>query len=155
MTTNPHHVNHPTTVCQLTLPPHPESIDAIHDLVAALWAQNPQLSDPDKGRFELGVIEVASNIIEDMRRAPPDAPQVNIVVTLTADPQEITARFCDEGRATDIDLSAVDMPDEMAERGRGLALTQAMLDDLTYERSGSTNIWTLTCVRAAPKGSAR
>lgn len=40
------------------------------------------------------------------------------------------------------------MPDEMAEAGRGLALMRALTDEVSYQRSGPANIWTLTCLRS-------
>jgi len=36
----------------------------------------------------------------------------------------------------------------MAEYGRGIALTRALVDEVIYERSGSANIWTVTCQRS-------
>jgi serine/threonine-protein kinase RsbW len=34
--------------------------------------------------------------------------------------------------------------DELAERGRGLQLAMKAVDDVVYEREGSTNRWRLT-----------
>jgi serine/threonine-protein kinase RsbW len=148
-------VSHPRTVSRLTLPARPESINAIHEMVATFWNQNPWLGTAERNPFELGVIEIAGNIIEHARPTRPDAPHLNIDVTLTATSHQVTARLCDNGAATDIDISGARMPDEMAEHGRGLALTQGLLHDLTYERSGSANIWTLTCKLSADETTRR
>jgi len=35
------------------------------------------------------------------------------------------------------------MPAELAESGRGMALIQALVDDLHYERVGDRNLWSI------------
>ena len=55
--------------------------------------------------------------------------------------------FTDEGDPADVDLTTVTMPDAMAERGRGLALAKACLDQLTYRRDSTGNHWTLAVKR--------
>jgi serine/threonine-protein kinase RsbW len=99
------------------------------------------------------VIEIAGNIVTHAVAGRPgggEGPRITIDQTLTADPGSATARFRDDGGAARLDLSAAQMPDTMAESGRGLALTRALADDLSYHRAGSANIWTLTCRRADP-----
>ena len=97
-------------------------------------------------RFETAVIEIANNIVT--HAAYGLSSEVTIELTLTATPDSVTACFRDDGGAAELDLASARMPDTTAESGRGLALTRALADDLTYERVGSANIWTLTCRRA-------
>jgi len=137
--------------CQLTAPARPGSIEAVHDLIASLWTRQPQLSDLDRIRFEAAVIEVAANIVEHTTVALYGALEVTIELTLVAGPERITAQFRDDGNAADVDLSSAGMPDEMAENGRGLALARAMTDEVTYQRAGARNVWTLTCLRSDPE----
>jgi serine/threonine-protein kinase RsbW len=129
---------------QLTVPACPSSIDAIHDLVASMMQQPPPLSAQDQIRCQLAVMEIASNVIAHAVPPPPGGTGVTIQITITfAD--RITARFRDNATPAQIDLLAVRMPDELAEQGRGIAITQTLGDELDYQRSGSANVWTLTC----------
>ena len=41
------------------------------------------------------------------------------------------------------------MPEELAESGRGIALIQALVDELEYVRSGSSNHWRISRSRTA------
>ena len=133
---------------QLTVPARPENIDAVHDLIASLWAQRPGLPAENRLRFETAVIEVANNIVEHATARLAGAPEVTIELTLTATADRVTARFRDDGAPAEIDLAGSRMPDVMAEYGRGIALTRALVDEVIYERSGSANIWTVTCQRS-------
>jgi len=133
--------------CQLTVPARPASLDQIHDLLDSLWSEQERFPDADRLRFETAVIEVAGNIVTHAAAAARPG-EVTVELTLSASPDEATARFCDDGGAAELDLARVRMPDTMAESGRGLALTRALTDDLTYQRVGSANIWTLTCRRS-------
>jgi serine/threonine-protein kinase RsbW len=133
----------------------PEGIEAIHDLVQSLWLQGPTISATDRMRFETAVIEVASNIVKHATAGGPGPEEVTIELMLTAEPDRVTARFCDDGRAANVDLVRTQMPGTEAEFGRGMPLARVLVDELTYERSVSTNIWTLTCLRASPQGATR
>ena len=46
-----------------------------------------------------------------------------------------------------VDLDTCSMPIEIAERGRGLPLTQAVLDHVSYQRDDTGNHWTLVSKR--------
>lgn len=108
----------------------------------------PGLPAEDRLRFETAVIEVANNIVEYATARLADVPEVTIELTLTATADRVTAHFRDDGGPADIDLAGSRMPDVMAEYGRGIALTRALVDEVIYERSGSANIWTVTCQRS-------
>jgi serine/threonine-protein kinase RsbW len=102
-------------------------------------------------RFETAVIEVATNIIEHATKGVPKQNEVTIELTLIAGSGRITARFRDDGSEPKVDLSDLQMPDATADAGRGIVLARALVDDVTYRRSASTNIWTVTCLRTDPK----
>ena len=55
----------------------------------------------------------------------------------------IRIMFTDDGLPARVDLSHTTMPDEMAERGRGLAIASRVLDELSYRRDSDGNHWTL------------
>ncbi len=60
---------------------------------------------------------------------------------------QVHVTFTDNGLPANIDLTSVAMPDTMAERGRGLALAQTVLDQLAYRGDDLGNQWTLISQR--------
>jgi serine/threonine-protein kinase RsbW len=133
--------------CWLTIPAQPDSVDEIHDLIESLWAGQPLFPPADRLRFETAVIEVAGNIVTHAAAGRSGHPEMTVELTLTVTPEVATACFRDNGgaaAASGLDLAAARMPDTMAESGRGLALTRALADDVTYQRAGSANVWTIT-----------
>lgn len=91
-------------------------------------------------RLHVGIAagEISANIVEHAGRG--DAVRIRMEVTVL--PTRVRVDFTDEGSPADVDLTAVRLPGEMAERGRGLALAQAVLETLAYHRD-SANHWTL------------
>ena len=132
--------------CQLAVPARPASVDAILDLVQSLWTEPADFPAKDQTRFETALIEVAGNIVRHAAGTSASR-DTTIELTLTVAPGYAAASFRDNGGAADLDLANVTMPDPTEESGRGLPLTRALADVLTYDRVGSTNIWTLICRR--------
>jgi serine/threonine-protein kinase RsbW len=64
-------------------------------------------------------------------------------------PEEVRVAFLDDGPPAGLELGASpEMPDQMAESGRGLALAHAVLDRLWYHRQ-MFNHWILVSKRFA------
>jgi serine/threonine-protein kinase RsbW len=82
--------------------------------------------------------EIGANIVEHAAawRA------VRIWMDVRVLPSQVHVEFTDDGDPVQIDLGAVTMPEDTAERGRGLALAQAVLEQLAYRRS-ELNHWIL------------
>jgi serine/threonine-protein kinase RsbW len=99
---------------------------------------------PDTVRMQVSIAagEIGANIMEHAGRAQP----VNIRMEVRVLIDEVWVEFVDNGAPAELDLTAVGMPDDMAERGRGLALAQAVLEKLTYRRNAK-NHWTLVSRR--------
>lgn len=134
---------------ELSAPATPEMLDLLHAVLEQLWASHQDVGTTDRVRFETAVIEILGNIVEhayeiDATVAPGSR---RFDVTLTATDTELVATFGDDGVPMGIDLSAVAMPDDLAESGRGLAIAMASVDDLSYERVDNRNLWRLTCTR--------
>lgn len=135
----------------LSAPATLEIMDLVHAMLEHLWGANPEISDRDRMRFEMSVIEILGNVVEHAYAVDHvDVPgqegrRFDIVVGATD--SALMAHVGDNGLPTALDLSGVTMPDELAESGRGLALATAALDDLSYERVGSRNLWDLLCLR--------
>ena len=105
-----------------------------------------QVEDEDRFPFEIAVAEIAANIVEHAG----DGAPVTMRLELRLSPDRIEACFHDDGRPARVDLETVRMPGDMAERGRGLAIALAALDELSYRRRGSSNRWILVRERADP-----
>jgi serine/threonine-protein kinase RsbW len=133
----------------LSAPATPEMIELVHAVLEQLWEANEDVAAADRVRFEMAVIEILGNIIEhayemDSAEAGSRRFDISVAATETA----LVASFGDNGLPMSIDLSAVAMPDELAESGRGLALAMAAVDDLSYDREDGRNHWRLSCTRS-------
>jgi serine/threonine-protein kinase RsbW len=125
---------------QTTASPH-----ALEEIQAALekaWSIHSQV--PDNVRMHMGIAagEIGANIVE---HAAPYRP-VRMWMDVEMLPGRVRVEFTDDGDPVQIDLGAVCMPDDMAERGRGLALARAVLEELTYRRA-EFNHWMLVSNR--------
>ncbi|MFB2583116.1 ATP-binding protein [Herbiconiux sp. P15] len=123
----------------------PDDVDAVHEFLETVWAANPEVSEHDRMAFETALVELAANVIQHAA----GEGGVTCVLTVNADENGLTASLTDTADAGGIVLVARSMPDELAESGRGIALIQALVDDLRYERIDERNVWSITKSRAA------
>ena len=126
-------------------PAVPASLDLVHTLLEEVWTAHPDVQSEDRTRFEIGVTEIAGNIVE---HASAPAP-IDFHLGVEVHSDRLEARFRDPGRRVDLDFDAATMPDELAESGRGLALVLAVVDQLTYRNDGSDNHWLIVRRRGA------
>lgn len=133
---------------EISVPARPDSLELVHEVLQQLWLGHDGVEARDRLRFETAVVEIFANIVEHAFRADADSPDVDgrrLDLMLVVHEDEVVAAFTDNGRPAELDLSAVTLPDEEAESGRGLAMAIAVLDDLHYQREGGRNHWRLTC----------
>ena len=123
--------------CTLTLEGRAdlECVERVHDLVDELWVHVPDVDLMERYRFETAVIEVAGNIVEH------GGADIRLRLWLLVRPEKIEAQFRDTGRPVDLQAAVARVPDPMAEAGRGIALARSAVDEVTYDRTGSTNRW--------------
>ena len=121
----------------------PGTLDEIHAALDEFWLAHPQV--PERIRLGIGiaVAEIAANVIEHAGRGK--SIGLRMEVKAVADVVEII--FIDDGWEAQLDLTMAHLPGDMAERSRGLALAQSVLDELSYCRSDGANRWTLTSER--------
>ena len=115
----------------------PAALERVHALLQELWQDAADVVAQDRIRFETAVTEIAGNIVMHASDGRPH----DFTLHVTARPDRIEARFEDAGRRADVDLTAAQLPDDLAESGRGLALALAASDELEYRRDGALNCW--------------
>lgn len=116
----------------------PDTLAAIQQTLDAVW-EHHDIPDMVRLHMDLAAGEIGANIIEHSGDGRP--VHLRMTIDLTAD--SIRAVFTDDGHPTPIDLTRLQMPDEMSERGRGLAIAYRVLDELSYRRDAEGNHWTL------------
>ena len=124
-------------------PSNEEAIEAIHNELDALWDDASFVPDMDRMTFATAVIEAAANIVQ--HALPVAEKPVEIDVDISVRPTRLVARVsafnAREPFANDMQAT---MPDSDAESGRGLALIEALVTTVTFERQDGTNTWILT-----------
>ena len=124
-----------TRTAVLTVPPR--DLTAVHELLRALWSDLPELPPADRFAFGTALVELAGNVVEHAD----DGRGLTCEIRVTAADDALAAQLQDTGRLAEVELGERPMPDALAERGRGLALVQRLVDDLAYERDGGINRW--------------
>lgn len=116
----------------------PDCLDEVHNLINTV-AAGAGVADEATVRFTTAAIEIVDNVIEHGTRA--EAP--NLAVTVEVTGGWLRGVVEDDGPPTSLDLGATDMPDAMADRGRGLPLAARLLDEFRFERQAERNTWHL------------
>lgn len=127
-------------VLETTAGPH--TLGQIEAVLEEAWSQHNHV--PEQVRMQVGIAsgEIGANIVEHAAQGQP----IRILMEVRVLTGEVWVEFTDDGIPARVDLNAVHLPDEMAERGRGLALAQAVLARLSYQRN-SMNHWVLVSKR--------
>jgi serine/threonine-protein kinase RsbW len=119
-----------------------DAIDAVHDELDGLWQDAPFVLDMDQMTFATAVIEAASNIVQHAQ--PAGTLPVELGVEISVQPALLQARvsaFHAKPPFGPMDPVPVDND---SESGRGLALIQALVTTVTFERQDGTNTWVLS-----------
>jgi serine/threonine-protein kinase RsbW len=114
----------------------PGALDEVQSVLDDFWSLNDEI--PARVRMEIGIAaaEIAANILEH-------GCVISLRMELGVTPNEVHVEFAYGGEAGAVDLHSVCMPDEVAERGRGLAIAQAVLSLLSYSCDEAGNRWKL------------
>ena len=123
---------------QLETTAGPDALEDFERLLNHVWSAHPHVPDPIRTEVGIAAGEIGANIVEHAAAGQP----VRIRMVVRVLPNEVWVEFTDEGVPLQVDLATVHLPDDFAERGRGLALAKAVLERLSYERNAA-NHWTL------------
>ena len=120
-----------------------ESIDSVHNELDGLWEDAPLVQAVDQITFTTAVIESASNIVQHAQPATAQKP-VELGVDISVQPTLLQARVSAFYAKPPFGPMEPGTPDDDSESGRGLALIQALVTTVTFERQDGTNTWVLT-----------
>ena len=119
----------------------PESLEDLHDLMARARRDHPEVHSEDLMMLETAVVEIAGNVVEHGR------PEGRAAYRMRLEVLDDLLRV----RLTDAGAGAVpcapQTADPLAESGRGLALADAVVDRLDYQRVGDQNRWVVERLR--------
>lgn len=115
-----------------------ETLGDISGVLEQTWSTNSHV--PDDVRVQVGIAagEIGANIVEHAGCGRAVRMRMEVYVR----PNEVEVTFTDDGAPVSLNLSGLCMPNELAERGRGLAMARAVLERLHYCRD-MVNCWTL------------
>ncbi len=119
-----------------------EAIESVHNDLDSLWLDVPFVGDMDQMTFTTAVIESASNIVQHAE--PVGQDPVELGVDIEVQPALLQARVSAYKAKPPFGPMTPGSPDEDAESGRGLALIEALVTTVTFERQDGTNTWVLT-----------
>lgn len=114
-------------------------------LLDTVWSAHPGVPAGVRTDVSIAAGEIAANILQHTGRRE---GALRITMEVRVLPGEVRVVFIDDGHRADVDLDSVRLPaDEMAERGRGLAVARKVLRHLSYRRTDAGNQWTLVSER--------
>ncbi|WP_458779988.1 ATP-binding protein [Arthrobacter sp. D3-16] len=119
-----------------------DAIESVHNDLDSLWLDVPFVQDMDQMTFTTAVIESASNIVQHAEPAGQEA--VELGVDIEVRPTLLQARVSAYHAKPPFGPMEPVRPGEEAESGRGLALIEALVTTVTFERQDGTNTWVLS-----------
>lgn len=121
----------------------PETLNEIQQVLEETWGGHPEVPERVRLYVEIAAGEVGANILEHAAQGRP----LRIRMDVNVGPNNVRITFRDGGDPAAVDLTSLRLPDAMAERGRGLALSRSLCSELSYRRDEDVNVWTLVSHR--------
>jgi serine/threonine-protein kinase RsbW len=119
-----------------------DAIDSVHDELEGLWQDAPFVQDVDQMTFTTAVIEAASNIVQHAE--PATAAPVELGVDISVQSTLLRAHVSAFHAKPPFGPMDPGTPDDDSESGRGLALIQALVTTVTFQRAAGNNTWILS-----------
>jgi len=116
----------------------PDTLAEMQQTLDAAWAAE-EVPEYTRMCMDLAVSEIGSNIIEHSGNGQP----VRLRMVVTVGPETVSVVLNDDGQPVSVDLASAAMPEELSERGRGLAIVHRVVDKVCYFRDRDGNHWTL------------
>lgn len=135
-------MTHPRGQVTLDATTGPGTLDAIQRCLDDFFTNNAHVPDIVRLNLSIAVAEIGANIIEHAGAGHP--VHLHMGIELLAD--EVRVTFTDDGVPAQVNLTTATLPNDDAERGRGLALAKSTLGSLSYHRNAA-NHWTLVSQR--------
>jgi serine/threonine-protein kinase RsbW len=131
-------LNRTGVLVRLELPAQPAFVGVARSVVAAVASALDGIDDDRLEDLRVAVSEACTNAVEAHRR---DALDDRVVVTCTRSDEQLEIRIEDSGSGFDVsEVPAPPGPDAMpsasSERGWGIQLIQALVDDVTFRTTG-------------------
>ncbi|MBG6191201.1 serine/threonine-protein kinase RsbW [Arthrobacter sp. CAN_A212] len=117
-------------------------IDEVHTDLDELWTDAPFVQEMDQMTFTTAVIESVSNIVQHAE--PEGRGPVELSVHVEVRTTQLKAEISAYHAKPPLGMMNPHMPGEDAESGRGLALIEALVTTVTFERQDATNTWVLS-----------
>jgi serine/threonine-protein kinase RsbW len=118
----------------------PDTVDDAQDFLKSVWVERTDIGAEDRMALETVLSELVTNVIQGNPHRT-----VQCEVTLSVGADLIQLETCDTGpELPKMSPANAQMPPDISEHGRGLALIQLMVDDLTYRHDGSQNVWQIS-----------
>jgi serine/threonine-protein kinase RsbW len=123
-------------------------VEAVHAVFERASAHPDGVPDQTRRMFELAVVEVLANIAAHS----PAGRRIPVRVTVAIDAGGCWGRIRDDAPPASVDLSGAEMPEALAESGRGLALVRGIVDRFEHAAGAAGsggddepggNVWTL------------
>jgi serine/threonine-protein kinase RsbW len=114
-----------------------DDVDLLHAFLDETFAQVGVTDPQTRMAFETALVELVGNVIQHAD----DGAGITCRLTVREDHGDLMASITDSAEPGGFTLSRREMPDALAESGRGLALVQLLVDDLHYEQLDGHNHW--------------
>ena len=124
---------------RVTVPAEPDGLEHLHAVIDRARQDWPGIDRNDFDLLETAIVELAGNVARHGR--PSGATDVTLSVSVHEAALEAT--LVDAGTRFDVDLDRTDLPPEMDEAGRGIALARIAVDELDYDHADGVNTWHL------------
>ena len=119
-----------------------DAIESVHNDLDSLWLDAPFVQDMDQMTFTTAVIESASNIVQHAEPVGQDPVELGVEIEVRS--TVLQARVSAYHAKPPYGPMEPGTPDVDAESGRGLAMIEALVTTVTFERQDGTNTWVLT-----------
>ena len=109
------------------------------------WLAEKGFSEAELGAWDLALVEAANNAV---KYADASARQLPVVLEISAGERDVEVRVTDHTAGFDWPQE-IKLPDENAERGRGLYLMKSLTEEIFYLRHPGQNVLVLRRARPA------